>query len=214
MSQRIRALLGVTVAVLMQLPCNAGAAVSAVPDPSAFPADTLQVGLQGIPNDTPAHGLTVDGILFTYSLGPDKLFVEVGPSDTNNVRAPSIVSRWDDSGTVTLELAQPAHWFGFGFALLADQELSDGASVSVFSGVQLLGTLTFPAIRDPAWPGGFAGLFSSAAFDRVDLRFNSTDSFAFAADNFRVSAVPEPTPWTLAAAGAVLLALRARRVRI
>jgi hypothetical protein len=188
---------------------SAGATVSAV-GPGDFPGSSLLVDLSTLADGVEVNGLSVDGLTFGYSLGDGHVIIDGGPGVTGNVTPPNIVSIGSLAGVLGVSLPGPSLMFGYGFALLADGTLPDGTTISLFDGVTSVGSLTYVAAPDPTFPGGFAGISSTLPFDRVELTFNGA-ALAFAADNFRVSAVPEPATLGLFALGIVAVLLRRQR---
>jgi hypothetical protein len=55
------------------------------------PGSTLTT-FTGLALATEVNGLTVDGILFQYSLGNGRVAIGVGPNTTDNINQPDIVS--------------------------------------------------------------------------------------------------------------------------
>lgn len=166
---------------------------------------------------SPVDGLLVSGVLHEFSVGGlasfDATVSGGGPGATNNVAPPIIEG--DGAGLLGLTFSEPQNRVGFGFAILANGPLSDGTTVELFDTSDLsLGMLTFPAVSDPSFPGGFAGLQSSDPFGRAEVTFSS-QALRFAFDNLRFeSVVPEPTSalvWSLFAVAALGRGSRRRR---
>ena len=79
-----------------------------------------------------------------------------------------------------------------------------------------MGSLSFPGTPDPFFTGGFAGIQSTTAFNRLELTLNSSVAPAFALDNLIfASTIPEPSSLFLAVLGfgAVTVLLRKRPSR-
>lgn len=188
---------------------TAGAAVSAV-GPGDFPGSSLLVDLSTESEGTEVNGLSVAGLTFGYSLGDGNVIIDGGPGFTNNVAPPNVVSVGNPAGVLGVLLPGPSSMFGYGYALLAEGVLPDGTTISLFNGATPVGSLTYLAAPDPSFPGGFAGIASTLPFDRVELTFSAAAA-AFAADNFRVTAVPEPATLGMFALGIAALLLRRQR---
>jgi hypothetical protein len=188
---------------------TASAAVSAV-DPSAFAGTSLFVDLSTATDGAEVNGLTVSGLTFSYSFGNGNLIIDGGPGITNSVAPPNVVSVGNPAGVLGVALPGLSSMFGYGYALLADGTVADGTTITLFNGATNVGSLSYTAVPDPAFPGGFAGIASTLPFDRVELTFNAAAA-AFAADNFRVTAVPEPTTLGMFAVGICALLLRQKR---
>lgn len=188
---------------------SANASVSAIGIGSFSPAASLQT-FDGPPTGTDVNGLSVGGLSFSYSLGNGQVLITGGPGGTNNVSDPSIVSVGNAGGILRVTLAQASLQFGFGFALLGPGAVPDGTTIALFSGAAPVGSLVYAAAPDPVFSGGFAGIESTTAFDRVELAFNA-EAIAWAVDNVRVTPVPEPSALALFALGGLVLALRRGR---
>jgi len=185
--------------------------------PGAFPGSALLVDFAGLVDGTEVNGLVVDGLTFSYSLGNGQLIINGGPGPTNNIEPPNIVSIGDDSGELTIGLPAAANMFGYGYAILSLGDVAAATTMSVFNGATFLGSLSFDGASDPNFTGGFAGLASTSAFDRVVITFNSAAATAFAMDNIRVASVivpgvPEP-PTILLVFASLLAALWIRAPR-
>jgi hypothetical protein len=182
------------------------------------PGSTLTT-FTGLALGTEVNGLTVDGILFQYSLGNGRVAIGVGPNTTNNINQPDIVSNpgSNNSGVLTMTLPVSVDTFGYGYALLGAGTILNGTMISLFNGAIPVGSLSYTATPDPSFPGGFAGIQSTLAFNRVEVTFNSVSAGAFALDNVRRGpAVPVPEPTTLMLLGTGVLGIirvRARRKR-
>jgi len=181
-------------------------AVASVMPIGAFTPSTL-ITFTGLPDGTEVNGLTVSGVLFTYSLGNGQLEIShMGPGLTNNINPPNTVTvpNQTQAGTLTILLPSPALRFEYGYAILRTVPFANATTVSVFSGATLLGSLSFDAAPDPAWSGGLARLESTSAFDRVAVTFNNSGRASdFAMDNigFGIGNVPEPSTFALLALG-------------
>ena len=165
----------------------------------------------------PVDGLTISGVLHEFSVGGlsslDATVSPGGPGDTNSVSPPLIEG--DAAGLLSLSFPTPQTRFGFGFAILATSALADGTTIELFdAGSASLGSIAFPALPDPTFPGGFAGIESTEPFTSAEVTF-SGDASRFALDDVRFeNFVPEPSSlcvWMFFAAG--LVGRRSRRGR-
>lgn len=198
------------IASSLALACvSASAAVSAV-GPAAFPSTSLLVDLSSASEGVDVHGLSVDGLTFSYSLGSGQLIIDGGPGITNSVAPPNVVSIGNPTGILGVALPGLSSMFGYGYALLSSGTVPEGTTISLFNGTTNVGSMSYTAIPDPNFPGGFAGIASTLPFDRVELTFDASAQ-AFAADNFRVTAVPEPTTLGMFTLGICALLLRQKR---
>jgi hypothetical protein len=188
----------------------------------AFPMGSTLTTFTGLAFGTEVNGLTIDGILFQYSLGNRAVSIGVGPNTTNNINLPSIVSDpGENSGVLTMLFPSLVDTFGYGYALfpLGTVPVPNGTILSLFNGATSVGSLSYTATPDPLFRGGFAGVQSTLPFNRVEVTFNTVSATAFALDNIRrgpaVAAVPEPTTLALLGTGVLcmMIRLRARRNR-
>jgi hypothetical protein len=183
------------------------------------PGSTLTT-FAGLVDGTEVNGLTVDGILFQYSLGNGQVVIDGGPGFTNNVSPPNIVSVGNNTGILSLALASFVDTFGYGYAVLNDAAVPTATTISLFNGATPVGGLSYNGVPDPTFAGGFAGIQSTLPFNRVELTFNSVSAPAFAADNFRTfnsaaAAIPEPASlaiWGLGALGCAVAGYRRRKL--
>jgi hypothetical protein len=176
---------------------------------------TVLTTFTGLADGTEVNGLTVNGIVFQYSLGNGALVIDGGPGVTNNVNPPNIVSIGNNTGVLTMTLPSLVDTFGYGYALLATTPIPNGTTISLFNGATPVGSLSYAAAPDALFAGGFAGIQSTLAFNRVQATFNSALAPAFALDNVRtystVPTVPEPATLTLLGAGVLGMVARGRR---
>lgn len=192
----------------------AQAQVFALPQASFAPP---QVTFETLASGTPFSGLVTNGFTFTESnpgTAPDITTIisaTSGPGDSNNVSGLVALSQGNPAGRlVNVTLPGLSLAFGFGYAAL-DNPLPNATTVTLFNGAVAVGSLSFASDLDPQFPGGFAGIGSNLPFNRATLSFPQSTA-AYALDNFRVTAVPEPSAMLLLAAGiAGLLLLRARQ---
>ena len=183
---------------------------------AAFGAGSTLTTFTGLADGTEVNGLTVGGILFQYSLGNGAVIIDGGPGTTNNIAPPNIVSVGNNAGILTLTLPSLANTFGYGYAILAGGTVANATTIALFNGATPVGTLSYTGAPDPSFTGGFAGIFSTLDFNRVQLTFNSIAAPAFAVDNIRTlnspsAAVPEPATLLLLGGGLVALSRIRRR---
>ena len=216
-SKRLVGALTLLIGVVV-LSSNASASVVAV-GVGAFGAGTTLIDFTGLADGTEVNGLTVSGVQFSYIVGGSPLngavVIDDGPGITNNITPPNIASIGDNAGILRVTLPGPATMFGYGYALLTLTPVSDATSIALFDGTTAVGTLSYAGEPDPTFTGGFAGIQSTLAFNRIDITFNSVEAAAFAVDDVRFNAtgnaVPEPSSMLLLSAGlAVLVILTAR----
>jgi hypothetical protein len=179
---------------------------------AAFTGGSTLVTFTDLPEDTEVNGLSVGGLEFSYSLGNGSLIIDAGPGITANIVPPNIVSTGDSTGVLTITLSAPADLFGIGYAILNTIPVVNATTITVFSGATNLGSLSYNAVTDPSFTGGFAGLQSTIPFDRVQVTFDSAAAPAFALDNVRVATtVPEASSLVLVASGIAGLIWRRQR---
>ena len=186
--------------------------------PGAFPSSATVLNFNGLADGTEVNGLTVNGVQFSYTVGGSPVdgavIIDVGPGTTNHISPPNIVSVGDNTGVLTVTLPSSANLFGYGFAILSRASVADATTISAFSGTTLLGSLSFSGAPHPDFTGGFAGIESTTAFNRLELTFNSSLAPAFALDNVMfANAVPEPSTILLAMLGLGALATFSARIR-
>jgi hypothetical protein len=172
--------------------------------PGAFPSGSPLVTFTGVPDGTEVNGLTSGGLLFNYSLGNGHVVINGGPGVTNNINPPNIVSIGNNTGILTVSLPGPTDLFGYGYALLSQANIANATTITLFSGLTNVGSLSYAGVPDIVFTGGFAGIQSTILFDRAQVTFNSAAAPAFAMDNVRVgTVVPEPSSILLVVVGAL-----------
>ena len=178
--------------------------------PGAFPGSTIPVTFTGLATGTEVNGLSAGGILFSYSLGNGHVIIDGGPGTTNNITPPNIVATGNPSGVLSLALPGLSTMFGYGYAILSSVTVPNATTINLFNGAVNVGTLSYPGVVDPTFTGGFAGIQSTSAFNRVDITFNAVAAPAFAMDNI-LFPIPEPSTILLTMSGVAGLLWRARR---
>jgi hypothetical protein len=168
--------------------------------PGAFPASAAPITFTGLSTNLEVNGLTVGGVLFSYSLGNGNVVIDDGPGVTNNISPPNVVSVGNDTGILTLTLPGLETMFGYGYAILNTGAVTNATTITLFSGATNVGTLSYAGVPDPFFTGGFAGIQSTIPFNSVQLTFNSVAAPAFALDNV-LFAVPEPSAILLVLTG-------------
>ncbi|MDR3703242.1 MAG: PEP-CTERM sorting domain-containing protein [Candidatus Sulfopaludibacter sp.] len=173
--------------------------------PGAFPASAAPITFTGLASGVEVNGLSAGGVLFSYSLGNGNVVIDGGPGVTNNLNPPNVVSAGDNSGILTLALPSLETMFGYGYAILDTNTVTDATTITLFNGATNVGTLSYNGSPDPSFAGGFAGIQSTVPFDSVQLTFDSVDAPAFALDNVVFASVPEPSAILLVLTGAAAL---------
>ena len=177
------------------------------------PGSTLTT-FTGLADGTEVNGLTVNGILFNYSLGNGQVQIDGGPGDTNNIAPPNIVSVGNNTGVLSMTLPSFAGAFGYGYAVLSTGAVTAATTIALFSGANPVGSLSYNGVPDPLFTGGFAGIESTIPFNSVRVTFNSVAAPAFALDNIRTATTTVPEPSTMLLLGAGITAfLFFRRTR-
>jgi hypothetical protein len=197
-------------AAAAMLCASASASVIAV-GPAAFPTGATLIDFQTVPTGTEVNGLVINGVTFSYAVGGvplnDAVVIGDGPGITNNIFPPNIVSIGNGTGILGIQLPAPVFLLGYGYAIFSIGTLPAATTISVFSGVMPLGSLPYTGVSDPFFTGGFAGIQSTIAFDRVQVTFNSGETQGFALDNLQFASVPEPSTVWLLNIGVALLGL-------
>jgi hypothetical protein len=182
----------------------------------AFGAGSLLIDFNapGLFDTQEVNGLSTGGLGFSFSLGNELVSLSVVPGPTSNTTPLNMVSDIgiSNAGVLTVTLPELSSLFGFGYAILATNVGNASVTVTLFNGASNVGALSFTALPDPLVPpffGGFAGLQSTLPFNRTELRFSGAQ--AWAADDLRVTPVPEPSQWALLLAGVAILGGLAQR---
>jgi hypothetical protein len=202
-----------TVSVLAaaaMLCASAPASVVAVGQ-AVFPTGATLIDFQTVPVGTDVNGLAINGVTFGYTVGGVPLngavVIGAGPGITNHISPPNIVSTGNASGILSIQLPASVFLLGYGYAIFSSGTLPAATTISVFSGATPLGSLPYTGVSDPFFTGGFAGIQSTIAFDRVQLTFNSGETQGFGLDNLQFAGVPEPSTVWLLIIGVALLGL-------
>src|SRR5436305_11483951 len=185
MTRKLMAVIALLIGELL-LGSNARADVIGV-GTSAFPASSTVIDFTGLPNGLEVNGLTVSGVGFDYTVNGapvnGAVIIDAGVGTTNNISPPYIRGRFPlftGTGILGITLPSPVNLFGYGFAVSARGggvfPFPNLTSVSAFSGNTLLGSVSFTGNPDTGDPlsnvsGGFAGILSTTAFNRVALTF-------------------------------------------
>jgi hypothetical protein len=169
------------------------------------PGSTLTT-FTSLADGTEVNGLTVNGILFNYSLGNGQVTIDGGPGTTNNIAPPNIVSVGNNTGVLSMTLPSSVNTFGYGYAVLNTGAVTAATTISLLSGATPVGSLSYNGVPDPVFSGGFAGIESTIPFNIVRVTFNSVSAPAFALDNIRTATtVPEPSTMLLIGTGITVL---------
>ena len=189
---------------------SASASVVAV-GPAAFPTGATLMDFQTVPTGTEVNGLVINGVTFSYAVGGvplnDAVVIGDAPGITNDIFPPNIVSTGNGTGILGIQLPAPVFLLGYGYAIFSIGTLPAATTISVFGGATLLGSLPYTGVSDPFFTGGFAGIQSTIAFDRVQVTFNSGETQGFALDNLQFASVSEPSTVWLLNIGVALLGL-------
>ena len=176
----------------------------------AFGVGSLLVDFTPQSGGQEVNGLSTGGLSFSYSLGNGQLIMVGFAGTTNNVDPLYIMPVGNTTGVLSVTLPELSSLFGFGYLVGGSgRPVPAAVTVTLFNGASSVGVLSFDAFPDPLNAGGFAGLQSTLPFNRAELSFGGVPGWA--ADNFRVTAVPEPAQWALLLAGVAVLGGLTRR---
>jgi hypothetical protein len=180
--------------------------------PGAFAAGSTLITFDGLATDDEVNGLSVGGVLFSYSLGSGALVIGGGPGVSNNISPPNVTTISDvfnpkNTGILTLTLGGRFDVFGYGYSILNQQPVVNATTIKLFTGAANVGTWSYNGVVDPTFTGGFAGIQSTIPFDRVEVIFNAAAAPLFALDNIQLATttIPEPAAVILVLSGALAL---------
>ena len=170
------------------------------------PGSTLTT-FTGVPLGTEVNGLTVDGILYTHSLGNGHMQIFRGGNSTNIQGEYITEGRFSrEGGSLTLTFPFFISAFGYGFAI--DHTPFPEASITgvqLFSGATNVGSTSRGVRPDPIILGGFVGIQSTIPFNRATVTFFNDRSLGLYMDNVRTVGVPEPSTFVLLGTGIGLI---------
>ena len=205
------AILGFALTLVLLAPGTSATASVIAIGPNDFPPGTTVITFDGLNDGTEVNGLTVDGVLFTYSLGNGQVVIDGGPGVTNNVNPPNVVSVGDPTGTMGLFLPGLTTVFGYGYAILDTGPVMGATTITLYAGNTFVGSLSYDGDSDPDFTGGFAGIESTIPFDTVYLTFNTNVAPAWAFDNVMFANIPEPSSLLMLGSGVAYIAGLLRR---
>lgn len=146
-----------------------------------------------IPLNLAINGQTIKGFTFLENT-PVTLTSLSGPGIANNLTAPwaTNTSLFNPASYVlTIQMPAVVSSFGFGFAVNSSAPVPNAVTVTLFNGINNVGSLSYDGALDPEFAGGFAGIGSSVGFTSAQVSFSSASNGMFAIDNIAV-VVPEP----------------------
>jgi hypothetical protein len=91
----------------------------------------------------------------------------------------------------------------------------EATTITLFSGATNIGSLSYTAVRDPNYSGGFAGIQSTIPFDSVRVEFNATMAHIWVIDNvtFNSAGIPESSTVILIGFGFIVLGCLRRELK-
>jgi hypothetical protein len=168
------------------------------------------------PDFTLVNSISAGGLTLSYDTTIDERTVPDSWGTWNNPPAVETatprVGTTDGPSTLTITFSKALSTFGL--EIEPDNFASENITANYYSGSNLIGTISL----SPDGNGGallYAASTSTNPFTSVVITNTTGDDFAFGRQRFALAAgsVPEPSTYTLAGAGLLLVALAFRRAR-